>query len=510
MPIRFSLRSRAGSDRVADGLADFLAALAGEIQLHLRAVQLHVASSGASWRRGRRRRARRCCGRSGAARGRSAGRPPPRHSGGRSCAAADPLPAARGFSAARCRNAAAAPPSACRGWRSSRHGSGIAGVPRLSRPIAWRCAFGSSAMRTSVQAGGSTSASIRARTFSVADDAALGVEIDEAAAALAAADAELLRLHIAEPVPLRAGGQIFGHWRISLSPLTPRRDARSGATALASRPRLCHKAPAMRRGGSFPSGVSALSFDPALLEPSGFCAMDQSAPLKFGMGASPRRIEDGSLIRGEGRYTTDVKPDGALTAYVLRSAAGHARIAVGDLAAARAAPGVHLVWVAADVSDLGLMPCMAKPAAKAPIEEPPYPVLCGDIVRHVGDAIAFIVADDLEQRQIGGRADRGRLRPAARHRRHRRRARARRAAGLAGARQQPRLRARDRRQGGDRRRLRQGRQGGRDHASSTTASSATTWSRGRSSPNTMRAAAATPSPSARRACTACATPCARC
>src|SRR5919107_654388 len=119
--------------------------------------------------------------------------------------------------------------------------------------------------------------------------------------------------------------------------------------------------------------------------------MNQSAPLKFGMGASPRRIEDGSLIRGEGRYTTDVKPDGALTAYMLRSAAGHARIAVGDLAAARAAPGVHLVWIAADVTDLGLMPCMAKPAAKAPIEEPAYPVLCGDIVKHVGDAIAFIV-----------------------------------------------------------------------------------------------------------------------
>jgi carbon-monoxide dehydrogenase large subunit len=124
--------------------------------------------------------------------------------------------------------------------------------------------------------------------------------------------------------------------------------------------------------------------------------MDQSAPLKFGMGASPRRIEDGSLIRGAGRYTTDVKPDGALTAYVLRSAAGHARVTVGDLAAARAAPGVHLVWTAADVTDLGLMPCMAKPAAKAPIVEPPYPVLCGDIVKHVGDAIAFIVADDLD------------------------------------------------------------------------------------------------------------------
>jgi carbon-monoxide dehydrogenase large subunit len=119
------------------------------------------------------------------------------------------------------------------------------------------------------------------------------------------------------------------------------------------------------------------------------------APLKFGMGASPRRIEDASLITGRGRYPTDVKPAGALTAYVLRSSAGHARIKVGDVSAARAAKGVHLVWTAADVTDLALMPCMAKPEAKEPIEDPPYPVLCGDTVKHVGDAIAFIVADDL-------------------------------------------------------------------------------------------------------------------
>ncbi|MBA3516513.1 MAG: xanthine dehydrogenase family protein molybdopterin-binding subunit, partial [Rhizobiales bacterium] len=123
--------------------------------------------------------------------------------------------------------------------------------------------------------------------------------------------------------------------------------------------------------------------------------MNQSAPLKFGMGASPRRVEDGSLIRGAGRYTTDVTPEGVLTAYVLRSAAGHARVTIGDLSAAREAPGVHLVWSAADVGDLALMPCLGKPAAKAPYEEPPYPVLCGETVKHVGDAIAFIVADDL-------------------------------------------------------------------------------------------------------------------
>jgi carbon-monoxide dehydrogenase large subunit len=123
--------------------------------------------------------------------------------------------------------------------------------------------------------------------------------------------------------------------------------------------------------------------------------MNQSAPLKFGMGASPRRVEDGSLIQGLGRYTTDVMPAGALTAYVLRSASAHAQIRVGDLSEARAAPGVHLVWTATDTADLGLMPCLAKPKATAPYEEPPYPVLCSDTVRHVGDAIAFIVADDL-------------------------------------------------------------------------------------------------------------------
>ncbi len=123
--------------------------------------------------------------------------------------------------------------------------------------------------------------------------------------------------------------------------------------------------------------------------------MNEIAPLKFGMGASPRRVEDGSLIRGQGRYATDVAPEGMLTGYVLRSAASHARIKVGDLAAARAAPGVHLVWTAADVSDLGPMPCLAKPDTKPAIKEPLYPVLCGEIVRHVGDAIAYVVADDL-------------------------------------------------------------------------------------------------------------------
>jgi carbon-monoxide dehydrogenase large subunit len=124
--------------------------------------------------------------------------------------------------------------------------------------------------------------------------------------------------------------------------------------------------------------------------------MNVSTPPKFGMGASPRRIEDGSFVRGKGHYTADYTPEGTLAAFVLRSSAAHARIKVGDLAAARSAPGVHLVWGAADVADMENMPSLAQGPSKSKIPIPPYPVLCGDIVRHVGDAIAFVVADDLE------------------------------------------------------------------------------------------------------------------
>ena len=124
--------------------------------------------------------------------------------------------------------------------------------------------------------------------------------------------------------------------------------------------------------------------------------MNVSAPIKFGMGASPLRIEDGSLIRGEGRYTADFSPAGVLWGYILRSTAAHARIAIGDLAPARAAPGVRAVWTADDVSDLGPMACQAKGPFKRPLVPTKNPVLCGDVVRHVGDAIAFVVADDLD------------------------------------------------------------------------------------------------------------------
>ena len=64
---------------------------------------------------------------------------------------------------------------------------------------------------------------------------------------------------------------------------------------------------------------------------------------KFGMGASVLRREDQAFIKGEGRYTDDIRPEGLLHGYVLRSPVAKAGFTIGSLDAARAAPGVHLV-----------------------------------------------------------------------------------------------------------------------------------------------------------------------
>src|SRR6266540_1047277 len=118
--------------------------------------------------------------------------------------------------------------------------------------------------------------------------------------------------------------------------------------------------------------------------------------VKFGIGQAVTRKEDDPILRGTGRYVADHAPDGALHAVVLRSPHAHARFRIADVATARGMPGVRLVLTAEDVAELGPPPCqVALPDVE--IEVPPYPILAGDGVRHVGDAIAFVVADTLDQ-----------------------------------------------------------------------------------------------------------------
>ena len=123
------------------------------------------------------------------------------------------------------------------------------------------------------------------------------------------------------------------------------------------------------------------------------------APPKFGVGASALRKEDDALIRGQGRYTDDFNRDGQLFGYVLRSPYAAATFAINSTEEARGAPGVRLVLTADDIPDLNPLKCksvLQQPdGTRHPVRE--CPILCDGRVRHVGDAVAFIVADSLAQ-----------------------------------------------------------------------------------------------------------------
>ncbi len=118
-------------------------------------------------------------------------------------------------------------------------------------------------------------------------------------------------------------------------------------------------------------------------------------PVKFGVGQSVLRKEDDALIRGKGRYTDDYTPAAALYALVLRSPHAHATFKL-DASKARGLPGVAAILTSDDVKDLGGLPCLFN-LPDEPFTGPPYAILARDIVRHVGDAVAFVVAETVDQ-----------------------------------------------------------------------------------------------------------------
>src|SRR4029078_4552723 len=120
-----------------------------------------------------------------------------------------------------------------------------------------------------------------------------------------------------------------------------------------------------------------------------------AAPIKFGVGQSVLRKEDDALIRGKGRYTDDHAPQASMHALVLRSPHAHAKFTL-NATRARSLPGVGAILPADDVKDLGGLPCLFNLEVD-PFTGPPYAILAHGVVRHVGDAVAFVVADPSEQ-----------------------------------------------------------------------------------------------------------------
>jgi carbon-monoxide dehydrogenase large subunit len=117
------------------------------------------------------------------------------------------------------------------------------------------------------------------------------------------------------------------------------------------------------------------------------------------IGRSLRRFEDARFLTGQGRYVDDIAVPRQLHSVVLRSPHGHAVIEGIDAAAARAMHGVHGVFTAADLDadGIGALPCIAQVATVAPMIVPPRRALARERVRHVGDPLAFVVADTAEQ-----------------------------------------------------------------------------------------------------------------
>ena len=116
--------------------------------------------------------------------------------------------------------------------------------------------------------------------------------------------------------------------------------------------------------------------------------------VKFGVGQSVTRKEDDPLIRGKGHYTDDHAPAGSLHALVLRSPHAHATFTI-NTSMAKNLPGVAAILTGDDVAHLGGLPCLFQLPTN-PFKSPPYPILAKDKVYHVGDAVAFVVADTVD------------------------------------------------------------------------------------------------------------------
>jgi aerobic carbon-monoxide dehydrogenase large subunit len=129
--------------------------------------------------------------------------------------------------------------------------------------------------------------------------------------------------------------------------------------------------------------------------------------MNAGIGQTVRRKEDARLVTGRGNYSDDVNLPGQAYGAVVRSPHAHALIRSIDVAAARAMPGVLAVLTGQDALADGLkrIPHLAAAGTPpdivltnrdgSPVPIAPHHVLATDRVRHVGAAVAFVIAETI-------------------------------------------------------------------------------------------------------------------
>src|SRR6516165_2722503 len=122
------------------------------------------------------------------------------------------------------------------------------------------------------------------------------------------------------------------------------------------------------------------------------------------VGRSLLRREDHRLLTGQGQFIADLVLPRMLHAVVVRSPVAHARIRAVELGRAATMPGVVDALNGADL--LRLLPPVPEGQIAMPKKwtsviqhqflNPQEPLLAHDKVRHVGEAIAIIVAESRE------------------------------------------------------------------------------------------------------------------
>ncbi|MBL8380274.1 MAG: xanthine dehydrogenase family protein molybdopterin-binding subunit [Burkholderiales bacterium] len=130
---------------------------------------------------------------------------------------------------------------------------------------------------------------------------------------------------------------------------------------------------------------------------SNFSAMATSAASTY----APARVEDAALVRGRGRYVTDVAPPGAWFAAFARSSHARGHLRGVDATAARAMPGVCAVLTVADIEG-AVMPAI-NPLLPARVAHN-VPLLADGVVLWVGQPVALVIAATLAQAQDAAEA----------------------------------------------------------------------------------------------------------
>ena len=119
------------------------------------------------------------------------------------------------------------------------------------------------------------------------------------------------------------------------------------------------------------------------------------------IGSRVERKEDKRFLTGKGRYTSDINLPNQTYAYFIRSPHARAKIVKIDCSKAIKSPGVVEIFTGDDLFEnkIGGLICGWKIVSQdgKDMKCPPHTALAKDSVNFVGDHVAVVIAETLEQ-----------------------------------------------------------------------------------------------------------------